>query len=151
MANINDLTLTAKALTKLAAEVGSKATQSALEALAERVATLEEQGGGGSLTEAEVKGWINEAVGGLVDGAPTALDTLKELADALQNSETELGALVTQIASKASQADFTVHTSDTTAHVTGAERTAWNGKADAASTTITDAEVKTLVEAIANQ
>jgi len=40
---------------------------------------------------------INAAIAGVVDGAPTALDTLKELADVLADSESEVAALVTAL------------------------------------------------------
>lgn len=41
---------------------------------------------------------IKAAIDGLVDGAPEALDTLKELADALDESGDSVAALVSQIA-----------------------------------------------------
>lgn len=49
-------------------------------------------------------------------------------------------SIQTQINNKAAASDLTAHTSDTTIHITAAERTKWNGKQDAisgAATTIT--------------
>jgi hypothetical protein len=47
----------------------------------------------------------NDAVTALVDGAPAALDTLKEIADFLKNDQVADG-LVKQLATKANIADF---------------------------------------------
>lgn len=48
---------------------------------------------------------ITAAINALVDGAPTALDTLKELADALADSDDALAALVLAIGAKADLVD----------------------------------------------
>lgn len=46
------------------------------------------------ITALALKAKVDDAIAALVDGAPLALDTLKELAIALQDSESELAALV---------------------------------------------------------
>ena len=46
------------------------------------------------ITALALKAKVDDAIAALVDGAPLALDTLKELALALQDSESELAALV---------------------------------------------------------
>lgn len=43
---------------------------------------------------------INSAISALVNGAPTALDTLNELATAIQNDQTGIGALTTAIGNR---------------------------------------------------
>ena len=49
---------------------------------------------------------ITAAINALVDGAPTALDTLKELADALADDDDAIAALTLALDGKASQAAF---------------------------------------------
>lgn len=52
------------------------------------------------ITALTLKAKVDAAIAALVDGAPTALDTLKELADALSNNSDAVAALVTQIDGK---------------------------------------------------
>jgi hypothetical protein len=52
------------------------------------------------VTSVGVKASVDSAIAALVDGAPTALDTLKELAAALTNSEDEVAALVAVVDTK---------------------------------------------------
>lgn len=56
------------------------------------------------ITALGLKAAVDAAINGVVDGAPAALDTLKELADALANQEDAVAALVTVIDTKLSQA-----------------------------------------------
>lgn len=56
------------------------------------------------VTALGVKAAVDAAINGVVDGAPAALDTLKELADALANQEDAVAALVTVIDTKLNQA-----------------------------------------------
>lgn len=48
-------------------------------------------------TADEINSRLQTAVNGLVNGAPTALDTLKELADALAADDSDIAALVTAL------------------------------------------------------
>lgn len=48
--------------------------------------------------EGSVKKAVNDAVAALVDGAPEALDTLKELADWIEGDETASAALINRVA-----------------------------------------------------
>ena len=64
----------------------------------------------------------------LINGAPTSMDTLKEVSDAIAAHKSVMDALDAAIGKKASAAEFDSHAKDTTAHVTAAERNAWNGK-----------------------
>lgn len=52
------------------------------------------------ITALGLKAAVDAAINGVVDGAPAALDTLKELADALANQEDAVAALVTVIDTK---------------------------------------------------
>lgn len=49
-----------------------------------------------------IKAYVDNLINGLINGAPAALDTLKELADALGNNDDAIAALTTAIASKIS-------------------------------------------------
>lgn len=60
----------------------------------------------------EVKKYTDDKIAGLIDGAPTTLDTLKEIADAMSSNDTVVEALEAAIGSKAAQADLTSHTSN---------------------------------------
>lgn len=59
----------------------------------EAIATLT----GSATTEGSVKYEVTQAVTNLIDGAPAALDTLKELADYIAGDETGAGGLVAEI------------------------------------------------------
>ncbi len=52
---------------------------------------------------------ISTAIAALVDGAPTALDTLKELATMLQSEETALNSLLLTVDGKVAKTDVTNH------------------------------------------
>ena len=57
--------------------------------------------GGGGLSEAAIQALISQAVSDLVAGAPGALDTLNELAAALNDDENFAATVAAQIAAKA--------------------------------------------------
>ncbi|MEX0304347.1 MAG: phage tail protein [Leisingera sp.] len=73
-------------------------------------ATLEEAIAGSDnarlMTPLRVKQFYNDRINALLDGAPAALDTLKELADAIGDNDSELAALVVQIGSKVDTSTF---------------------------------------------
>lgn len=84
----------------------------------------------------------------LIDGAPSTLDTLGEIARALQEGGGISDALDAAIGSKASQAELDSHTGNDTIHITASERAKWNNKmentADASDTTVTFSETSSL-------
>ena len=84
----------------------------------------------------------------LIDGAPSTLDTLGEIAQALQEGGGISDALDAAIGSKASRAELDSHTENDTIHITASERTKWNSKMgnteDAGNTTVTFTEVSDL-------
>jgi hypothetical protein len=53
-------------------------------------------------------------LGNLIDGAPATLNTLKELADAVQNDATFAATILSSLATKASVTSLTDHAADTT-------------------------------------
>lgn len=95
----------------------------------------------------QLTAYTNQKIAGLINGAPSTLDTLKEVADAISAHKTIMDALDAAIGKKASAAEFDSHTKDTTKHVTAAERTSWNGKlaptGDASNVTATFSQAST--------
>lgn len=75
---------------------------------------------------AEAKSYTDTKVSALVNGAPETLDTLGELATAMEENDDAIAALETIAASKANASDLTSHTGNTTVHITSTERTNWN-------------------------
>ncbi len=84
----------------------------------------------------------------LIDGAPSTLDTLGEIAKALQEGGGISDALDAAIGTKASQAELDSHTGNDTIHITAYERTKWNGKmgstGDTSNTTVKFSEASDL-------
>lgn len=60
--------------------------------------------------------YTNTKIAELINGAPTTLDTLKEIADAMEENEDVVEALDTAIGTKASQMDLDSHINDTAIH-----------------------------------
>lgn len=58
----------------------------------------------------------------LINGAPSTLDTLKEVADAMSENEDVVKALDEAIGAKAAQAELDGHTGNNTIHITADER-----------------------------
>ncbi len=84
-------------------------------------------------------GYTDTKIAELINGAPSTLDTLGEIAQAMQDNENVVDALESAIGSKAPQAEFDGHTSNSTIHITASERAKWNNKmektGDASNTT----------------
>lgn len=68
---------------------------------------------GDGVSDADVDAAVGAAVGALVDGAPAALDTLNELAAAVNDDASFAAAVTSALAGKASTADLSSHTSNT--------------------------------------
>lgn len=83
-------------VTGLQPALDAKADKEAFDGLKALVGELPE-----GATADNVVGYVDEKVAGLVDGAPDALDTLKELADALNNQPDAIAALTTTVGQKA--------------------------------------------------
>ena len=76
-------------------------------------------------------GYTDTKIANLINGAPQTLDTLKEVADAIQQNESVVTALDSAVGKKANQAELDTHTNNSTIHITSTERTKWNAKQDA--------------------
>lgn len=74
--------------------------------------------------------YTDKAISDLIDGAPTTLDTLKEIATAIQENKDVVTALDSAIGSKANQAEMDTHTGNNVIHISASERTAWDSKAN---------------------
>ena len=95
-------------------------------------------------TYRQATGYTDTKIAELINGAPSTLDTLGEIAQAMQDNEDVVDALESAIGSKAPQAELDGHTGNSTIHITASERTKWNNKIDyngnASSTTVTFSE-----------
>lgn len=66
--------------------------------------------------------YTDTKIGELINGAPSTLDTLKEIADAMSENEDVVEALDEAIGVKADQAELDGHTGNNTIHITADER-----------------------------
>lgn len=74
----------------------------------------------------QATGYTDQKIADLIGGAPETLDTLKEVADAIQTNKDVSAALDAAIGKKANQAELDTHTGNNTIHITSQERTNWN-------------------------
>jgi len=70
--------------------------------------------------------YTDTKIGELINGAPTTLDTLKEIADAMEDNADVVEALDKAVGSKVDQAEYDGHADNGTIHITAEERTKWN-------------------------
>ncbi len=75
----------------------------------------------------QASGYTDGKIADLINGAPSTLDTLKEIADAMQENENVVEALETAVGSKASEVEFQAHADNGTVHVTRSDKEKWNG------------------------
>lgn len=87
-----------------------------------------DQAGAAAAAYQQAAGYTDLQIANLINGAPQTLDTLKEIADAMAESQDVVEALQAAIGDKADQADFTGHANNSTIHITATERTTWNAK-----------------------
>ena len=78
----------------------------------------------------QLTGYTDSSIADLIGSAPSTLDTLGEVAQAMQDNNTVVDALEQAIGSKANAAEFDSHEIDTTKHITDTERNKWNAKQD---------------------
>ena len=88
--------------------------------------------GAASSALTNAKSYTDTKISDLINGAPSTLDTLGEIADAMKTNDDVVAALNTAVGAKANSSDLTSHTGNTTVHITANERTAWNAKASTA-------------------
>ena len=77
-------------------------------------------------TYQQATGYTDTKIAQLINGAPTTLDTLKEIADAIEDNKTVVDALDSAIGTKANEVEFSNHNTNNTIHITTDEREKWN-------------------------
>lgn len=70
--------------------------------------------------------YTDKKVADLIGSAPETMDTLEEVAAAIQKNKDVEKALNEAIGKKANQTELDTHTSNSTIHITSSERTNWN-------------------------
>lgn len=70
--------------------------------------------------------YTDQKIAYLINGAPETMDTLKEVADAIEKNKSVVEALDKSIGTKANQNELDTHTGNDTIHITSDERTKWN-------------------------
>lgn len=100
-----------------ATEVGADASGSASGALAAAKEYADS-------TYMQATGYTDAAIAGLINGAPTTLDTLGEIAAAMLEHENVVDALNAAIGSKASEVEYQAHAGNGTVHVTASDKEA---------------------------
>lgn len=73
-------------------------------------------------------GYTDQKIAELINGAPSTLDTLGEIAEAMQDNQDVVAALEQAIGTKADEADLNGHISNNTIHTSASEKTAWHNK-----------------------
>lgn len=106
-------------ITLTASDVGADASGAASSALADAKSYSD-------ANLATAKGYADTKIANLVGTAPETMDTLEELAAAIDAHQDVTDALNAAIGNKANSSDLTAHTGNTTVHITAAERTKWN-------------------------
>ena len=88
----------------------------------------------------QATGYTDQAIADLINGAPSTLDTLGEIAQAMQENNDVVDTLEAAVGTKASQAELDGHIGNSTIHITVSERQVWNNK----QTTIGDTKDNTV-------
>lgn len=78
------------------------------------------------LAYANSNAYTDKKISELINGAPTTLDTLGEIAAAMAEHEDVVSAIDEAIGTKANQSELDTHTGNNTIHITPSERTSWN-------------------------
>lgn len=74
--------------------------------------------------------YTDQKIADLINGAPETMDTLKEVADAIEKNKSVVEALDKAIGTKANQNELDTHIGNDTIHITSDERTKWNDAND---------------------
>ena len=75
---------------------------------------------------ANANAYTDQKIADLINGAPTTLDTLGEIATAMSENKDVVTALNQAIGEKANQAELDTHTGNDVIHTTNTEKNAWN-------------------------
>ena len=98
-----------------AGEVGADAEGSAGQALASAKSYADD-------TYTQATGYTDVKIANLINGAPSTLDTLKEIADAMLENESVVDALAESIGTKASDVEAQAHYKNQSVHVSATEK-----------------------------
>lgn len=82
--------------------------------------------GAADIALSDAKSYTDTKISDLVNGAPETLDTLKEIADVIEENDSIIDTLNSAIGEKADKNDLNAHIYDTTVHVTSTEKSDWN-------------------------
>lgn len=85
--------------------------------------------GAASSALTSAKSYTDGKIANLLDNSTEAVDSIMELAEAMQTNADAIETLNGIAGSKANASDLTSHTSNTTVHLTSAERTKWDNAA----------------------
>lgn len=77
-------------------------------------------------TYRQATGYADNKIAELIGGAPETLDTLKEVADAIEENKSIVDALDAAVGKKANKTEFDSHADNEVIHITSNERTNWN-------------------------
>lgn len=77
-------------------------------------------------TYTQATGYTDIKISELINGAPSTLDTLKEIADAMEENQDVVDALETAIGDKADEVEFQAHKNNNTVHVTASQTEKWD-------------------------
>lgn len=80
-------------------------------------------------TYEQATGYTDSKVAGLINGAPSTLDTLKEIADAMEENNNIIEALEKTMGTRAADADYQAHVANEALHVTASKQSKWDGYA----------------------
>ncbi len=103
-----------------AAEVGADAEGNAAGALSEAKDYADD-------TYIQATGYADQKIAELINGAPSTLDTIGEIAAAMLEHEGVIEALEAAIGNKASEVEYQAHTRNSAVHVTASKQEKWDG------------------------
>ncbi len=83
---------------------------------------LQEAKGYADDTYMQATGYTDAEIAALINGAPSTLDTLKEIADAMIENENVVQALEAAIGARANEIEFQAHAGNKIVHITADER-----------------------------
>lgn len=86
-----------------------------------------DEAGSANAAYEKAKTYTNTKIAELINGAPTTLDTLGEIAEAMSDNQDVVEALNAAIGTKAGQAELDGHTGNTAIHITAAEKSKLSG------------------------
>ena len=78
----------------------------------------------------DAKEYTDQKIADLIGGAPETLDTLKEIAQEINENQGAIDTINSAISDKANKTDLDNHTNNTEVHVTIADKNRWNAKQD---------------------